>query len=45
VVFTELLGYSAEDAAPILGIKSSTVRALTSQARSRMRAVLGEKDD
>jgi len=38
VVVTELLGYSSEDAAPILGIRPGTVRALTSQARATLLA-------
>jgi RNA polymerase sigma factor (sigma-70 family) len=45
IVLTELLGYPAEEAARILSIKSSTVRALTTQARTTMRSILGETDD
>lgn len=37
VVLTEGLGYSAEEAGKMLGIKGSTVRALHYQARSSMR--------
>jgi RNA polymerase sigma-70 factor, ECF subfamily len=37
VVLTEGLGYSAEEAGRMLGIKGSTVRALHHQARSTMR--------
>jgi RNA polymerase sigma-70 factor, ECF subfamily len=37
VVLTEGLGYSAEEAGRMLGIKGSTVRALHHQARSSMR--------
>jgi RNA polymerase sigma-70 factor, ECF subfamily len=37
VVLTEGLGYSAEEAGRMLGIKGSTVRALHHQARSHMR--------
>jgi RNA polymerase sigma-70 factor (ECF subfamily) len=44
IVLTELLGYGADDAAEILAIKPSTVRALTTQARARLRLVLGDVD-
>lgn len=37
VVLTEGLGYSAEEAGKILGIKGSTVRALMFQARSALK--------
>ena len=37
IVLTEGLGYSAEEAGRMLGIKGSTVRALHHQARSSMR--------
>jgi DNA-directed RNA polymerase specialized sigma24 family protein len=37
VVLTEGLGYSAEEAGRMLGIKGSTVRALRHEARSSMR--------
>lgn len=36
VVVTELLGYSSEEASAILGIRSGTVRTLTSQARAAL---------
>jgi RNA polymerase sigma-70 factor (ECF subfamily) len=36
IVLTELLGYSSEEAAAILGIRSGTVRTLTSQARAAL---------
>jgi len=36
IVLTEALGYSADEAGSILGIKGSTVRALTYQARSAL---------
>lgn len=36
VVVTELLGYSSEEAAEILGIRPGTVRTLTSQARAAL---------
>ena len=38
IVLTEGLGYSAEEAGALLGIKGSTVRALLFQARSRLKA-------
>jgi len=41
VVLTELLGFGGEEAASIMGIEASTVRALTTQARARMRTTLG----
>jgi RNA polymerase sigma factor (sigma-70 family) len=41
IVLTELLGYPSEDAGSLLGIQPSTVRALTTQARARMRAEMG----
>ena len=37
IVLTEALGYSADEAGRILGIKGSTVRALTFQARSALK--------
>jgi RNA polymerase sigma-70 factor (ECF subfamily) len=37
IVLTEGLGYSAEEAGELLGIKGSTVRALTFQARAAVR--------
>ncbi len=37
IVLTEALGYSAEEAGGLLGIKGSTVRALTFQARSTVK--------
>ena len=36
IVVTELLGYSSEEAGPILGIRPGTVRTLTSQARAAL---------
>jgi DNA-directed RNA polymerase specialized sigma24 family protein len=38
IVLTEALGYSAEEAGKLLGIKGSTVRALHFQARSTLRS-------
>jgi RNA polymerase sigma-70 factor (ECF subfamily) len=37
LVLTELLGYSTEDAAQMLGVKAVTVRVLVSQARKSLR--------
>jgi RNA polymerase sigma-70 factor (ECF subfamily) len=45
IVLTELLGYPPSEAARSLGIKASTVRALTTQARATLRGTLaGERD-
>lgn len=41
LVLTELLGYTSEAAAELLGVRAVTVRALASQGRSAMREVLG----
>jgi len=41
IVLTELLGYPSEDAGSLLGIQPSTVRALTTQARARMKTEMG----
>jgi RNA polymerase sigma-70 factor (ECF subfamily) len=38
VVVTELLGYSSQEASAILGVRSGTVRTLTSQARATLLA-------
>lgn len=43
VVLTELLGYSSEEAGPILGIRPVTVRVLASQARAAMKKTLSEE--
>jgi len=45
IVLTELLGYPAEEAARILSIQPSTVRALTTQARTTLRSILGGTDE
>jgi RNA polymerase sigma factor (sigma-70 family) len=37
IVLTEALGYSAEEAGRLLGIKGSTVRALHHQARAALK--------
>jgi RNA polymerase sigma-70 factor (ECF subfamily) len=44
VVLTEGLGYSAEEAGRMLGIKGSTVRALRHQARSNIRRSMETAD-
>ena len=44
LVLTELLGYTAKEAGSVLGIKDSTVRALTHQGRQSFRRVM-EVDD
>jgi RNA polymerase sigma-70 factor (ECF subfamily) len=45
IVLTEALGYSAEEAGELLGIKGSTVRALHFQARSALRNSTETIDD
>jgi RNA polymerase sigma-70 factor (ECF subfamily) len=42
IVLTALLGYSSEEAGQMLGIKASTVRALSTRARTAMRERVGE---
>jgi len=42
IVLTALLGYSSEEAGQMLGIKASTVRALSTRARTTMRERVGE---
>jgi DNA-directed RNA polymerase specialized sigma24 family protein len=37
IVLTDLLGYPAEEAAQMLGVRGSTVRSLSSTARAAMR--------
>ena len=44
LVLTEGLGYEAEEAGRLLGIKGSTVRALNFQARSALRASREDAD-
>jgi RNA polymerase sigma-70 factor, ECF subfamily len=43
VVLTGYLGYSTEEAGHLLGIKASTVRALTTRARASLRRNVGER--
>jgi RNA polymerase sigma-70 factor (ECF subfamily) len=45
LVLTEALGYSGEEAGQLLGIKASTVYALTHQARTALRPTLEVVDD
>ena len=45
VVLTDLLGYSSDEAAELMGIKASTVRVLAFQARARLRSTDGEAHD
>lgn len=45
LVLTDLLGHSAPDAGRILGIKGSTVRALTTQARASLRQTMENPDE
>ena len=45
IVLTDLLGYPAEDAAQMLGIRGSTVRSLSSTARTAMRNAKELADD
>jgi RNA polymerase sigma-70 factor (ECF subfamily) len=44
VVLTELLGYSSEEAADIMGVRAVTVRVLASQGRAAMRRLLEDRD-
>ena len=45
IVLTELLGFSSSEAGRTLGIKSSTVRALSTQARAALRRAIGSDDE
>lgn len=45
IVLTELLGYPPSEAARTLRIKASTVRALTTQARARLRGEMAVHDE
>jgi len=44
IVVTELLGYPPKDAAEVLGVRASTVRALTTQARAALRGTMERAD-
>ena len=43
LIVTSLLGYSSDEAAQILGVRSSTVRARATRARTALRAAIGEE--
>jgi RNA polymerase sigma-70 factor (ECF subfamily) len=45
LVLTELLDYSSEEAANVMGIKAATVRVLASQGRAVLKRELGEHDE
>ncbi len=45
VVMTDLLDYSSEEAAKILGIKASTVRVQSSKARAALKQMEGDVDE
>lgn len=45
VVLTDLLGYTSEEASELMGIKASTVRALATQARARLRSAVGKRHE
>jgi RNA polymerase sigma-70 factor, ECF subfamily len=45
VVLTELMGYGSEEAGRLMGIRSSTVRVLASNARATLRSKLGVADE
>lgn len=45
VVLTELLGYTSEEASEVMAIKASTVRALATQARARLRSAAGDRHE
>jgi RNA polymerase sigma-70 factor, ECF subfamily len=45
LVLTELLDYSSEEAAKVMGIKAATVRVLASQGRAALKRELGEHDE
>jgi RNA polymerase sigma factor (sigma-70 family) len=44
VILTELLGYSANEAAEALGVKPATVRSLASLGRAALREAMGAED-
>jgi RNA polymerase sigma-70 factor (ECF subfamily) len=45
IVLTEMLGFRSTEAAVAMGVRDSTVRALTSQGRAALRASLEADDD
>ncbi|HEX6264396.1 MAG TPA: sigma-70 family RNA polymerase sigma factor [Actinomycetota bacterium] len=44
LLLTELMGYPSDEAASIMGVRASTVRALATQGRQAMRATRGDDD-
>lgn len=44
VVLTDVLGFSSQEAAEALGIKSATVRVLASRGRARMKEEVTDDD-
>jgi RNA polymerase sigma-70 factor, ECF subfamily len=44
IVLTELLDLPARDAAAIMGVRESTVRALATQGRASMRSTIGDRE-
>lgn len=44
LVLTEMVGYSSEEAGPMLGVKAVTVRVLASQGRDALRKTMGATD-
>jgi RNA polymerase sigma-70 factor (ECF subfamily) len=45
LVLMDLLGYSSEDAAQLMGVKATTVRVLASQGRAALRDSMGGELD
>jgi RNA polymerase sigma factor (sigma-70 family) len=45
IVLDDLLDFSSEEAAKVMGIKAATVRVLASQARAALRRNAGETDE
>ncbi len=45
VVLVDLLDYTSEEAARVMGIKAATVRVLASQGRAALKRNAGERDE
>jgi RNA polymerase sigma-70 factor, ECF subfamily len=45
VVLTAILGYSSSEAGQMLGVSDSTIRVMTTRARSAMREIVGDGGD
>jgi DNA-directed RNA polymerase specialized sigma24 family protein len=45
IVLVDLLDFSSEEAAKVMGIKAATVRVLASQGRAALRRNVGETDE